>query len=955
MRSTFSGWPGMQSGGVIALGLGALTVVPASAAEAPAFLTYETLNYATADTFLTGIRGSNVVGNYVIPGTTGTGGLYYDLNTGVWSPFPEPTANGANFPGAIGSSPYGPSFGTPSGILRAVGSYQTEASAPYDLSYLYDGAAAPGGSLVTLVYPDDETLYTIAHSTFGNQVVGNYDTRLATGNAFIYDIAAGTYRTNNIPGAVSTTAYGVYGDKIAGGYATISRETGLSFEHGYIYDQATGTYTTYDHPGAVATHFEGITGAGRAGAYNLVTNWITANGDTHPAVLHVAADGTTTWYEIDIPGEVVSSNSAYGDNVIGIYVSAGAINGYVATIPGMYRPIRNETPLVVSADGAIGIATDPGGDDVVNDSSVLVSGRDSVGIEGERFGVITNNWLVTATGAGSTAVKMHGLYGTLLNYGTIAAGPDASAVSTGVDASGTIVVNSGIIDGRVLVAAGPDGRFENSGWLGNSTPGGTAVGQISGVFVQTSAGTLGLRMGEAANDMLEVTGAARLDGALDLRFETENLLRNYTLLTASGDLTGTFASLETSGLPDLFATSLAYSPSTVSLEIESGIALIPGITANQKSVGSAVDGIINDAAGNALGELPEALSPLYALDASQLPAAMSALSGEAYASQRSVLIGDSIYGRQAILGRVRQGIYAGQAGPVGTLAQGGPTISATPDAAGTGTVWGQAFGAWTELDGVAAAVSESIGGIITGGDALIGNWLVGAAIGYSQSDADVDDLASALSTDSLLVALYAGTDAGPWNLRLGASYAFNQIDSRRTIAYPGYTDQASAEYDGGTAQAFAEVGYGIAVRDFAVEPFAGLAWVNLDTDGFTESGAAAGLIASSGSSSVGYSTLGVRAATAMALSGDMALEPYVSVAWQYAFGDVTPSARMAFASAPGASFTVGGMPLAENVALVDVGADLLLSPTARLGLSYMGQFGDDARSNSLQANLSLRF
>ena len=36
---------------------------------------YETLNYGTADTFLTGIRGNNIVGNYVIPGTTETGGL----------------------------------------------------------------------------------------------------------------------------------------------------------------------------------------------------------------------------------------------------------------------------------------------------------------------------------------------------------------------------------------------------------------------------------------------------------------------------------------------------------------------------------------------------------------------------------------------------------------------------------------------------------------------------------------------------------------------------------------------------------------------------------------------------------------------------------------------------------------------------------------------------------------
>ena len=112
---------------------------------------------------------------------------------------PVATPNGANYPGAIGSSPYGPSFGNPGGVLRVVGSYLTADSAPYDLSYLYDGAAAPGQQLTTLVYPEirarTSTLFTIAHSTFGNQVVGNYDTQLATGNAFIYDIDTGGYTT----------------------------------------------------------------------------------------------------------------------------------------------------------------------------------------------------------------------------------------------------------------------------------------------------------------------------------------------------------------------------------------------------------------------------------------------------------------------------------------------------------------------------------------------------------------------------------------------------------------------------------------------------------------------------------------------------------------------------------------------------------------------------------------
>ena len=395
---------------VLALGLGLATSSSVVRAGPSLVFSYETLNYGTSGTFLTGIRGDNVVGNYVIPGTTETGGIYYNLATKVWSPLPVATANGANFPGAIGSSPYGPNFGTPTGIMRAVGSYQTAASAPYDLSYLYDGAAAPGQQITSLAYPNPvgkQTLFTIAHSTFGHQAVGDYDTDLATGNAFIYDISSGTFTTNNIPGAISTTAYGIYGDKIAGGYAKAAIGGGLGPQHGYIYDQITGSYETYDHPGAIGTHFEGITGGGRTDEYNLVTNWISADGAVHPAVMHVDALGIVTWYEIDIPGQVVSSNSAYGDHVVGIYVLNGVTNGYIATIPGMYNPIRNTGTLTSSADNAAALSGGKG-DDIVNSGAVEVTGTGGVGMRGETYGVLTNSGTVVATGLVGAAAEMHG-------------------------------------------------------------------------------------------------------------------------------------------------------------------------------------------------------------------------------------------------------------------------------------------------------------------------------------------------------------------------------------------------------------------------------------------------------------------------------------------------------------------------------------------------------------------
>ncbi|MBB3769645.1 outer membrane autotransporter protein [Angulomicrobium tetraedrale] len=932
---------------------------------------YETLNFGTTGTFLTGIRGDNIVGNYTIG--TATGGLYYNMVTQAWSPMPVSTADGVNYPGATSSSPYGPSFGNPGGILRTVGSYQTTASAPYDLSYLYDGAAAPGQSITPLAYPGSDTLFTIAHSTFGNQVVGDYDTDLDQGKAFIYTISTGTYAPLVITNA-STTAYGVYGDKIAGGYAMVEPGGALGAEHGYIYDQSTGTYVSYDHPASIGTHFEGITGAGRAGEYNLVTNWVSADGAVHPAVMHLAADGTVTWYEIDIPGESVSANSAYGDNVIGIYITNGTVNGYLATLPGIYNPIRNDAPLTVAANGATGIATNPGGDDVINRSSILVSGANATGIAAETYGVISNKGTITVTGSDSTGVRMNGSYGTLLNSGSLTASAGATALSSGPDALGTAVVNTGVIDGQVNLASGLQGRFENSGWLGISGAGAGTVQAISGTFAQTAAGTLVLRLDGTSNDSVQ-TDTARLAGTLAASFQSTSIAKSSTLLTATQEVTGSFDTFATSGLPAMFATRLNYGANAVTLGVASNLGGQANSTPNQQAVGRAIDRVVNNSSGPLLLELPAGLSPLYALDAAQLPLALGALSGESYASARSVMIGDGLYSRQAILGRLRQGAYQGAAGPTGALGYGGPALAygATPKSAAAapfptkapvaepapfaGTVWAQGFGGWSDYAGgsTTADVDATIGGFMVGADVPVSDWLVGLAAGYTRSSSSSSALLSTSDVDSGLLALYAGTRAGAWNLRLGATYAFNSVDASRTIAFPGYAQQASAAYDGSTAQVFGEVGYGFAVQGLAVEPFAGLAYVHLDTDGFSESGALNGVNGASGSLDVGYSSLGLRLATALELPGGMVLKPQASLAWQYAFGDTTPEARLELQNLPGATFSVAGVPLAQNTALLELGAELLVSERTSVGVAYVGQYADSVTVNAIQARLSWRF
>ncbi|MFG1428069.1 autotransporter domain-containing protein, partial [Xanthobacter sp. VTT E-85242] len=540
-------------------------------------------------------------------------------------PIPTSTANGVNYPGVYTALPYGPTFGSPDGIFRVVGSYKTTSTSG-NVGYLFDAAAAPGAQYTNIIYPSSNgatVANTIPHSQFGNNIVGNYDTTEGSAGAFIYNAVSKSYTPLSGPGAVVTTAYGIYGDKVTGGYTDT---LGLNAQHGFLYDIKTDTFTTYDHPGAITTHFQGVTGGGRHGEYNLASDWMDAQGGAHAAILHIYADGSTQWFELDVPGSTLTSvDSIYAGNAVGFYFGPDGMMNYFVTVPGVYDPIRNTGELTVSQAGGTGISG-LSGDDIVNDGSILVSGANAVGISADTYGVVTNNASITVTGAGASGVQLNGLDGTLLNAGRITAAPGANAITAGADASGTMVVNTGVIDGRVVFNAGPQARFENSGWLGISSAGAGVAHQMSGVFVQTSSGTLALRVDGAAADRLDVTGAARLGGTLAASFAgTDGLQKSYTVLTASDGATGTFASLDASGLPIFFSTSLAYGTNAVALNVSSTMAQFPGLTLNERAAGAGIDRALNGAPGSALGTLPPGLSSLYSIGAGQLPAALKSL------------------------------------------------------------------------------------------------------------------------------------------------------------------------------------------------------------------------------------------------------------------------------------------------------------------------------------------
>ena len=925
-------------------------VWPLAATAVP--LDFTTLNFGVSGTFLTGIRGDNIVGNYVIPGTTSTGGLLYNQSTRTFTALPVATPSGVNYPDATVSSPYGPSFGSQYGVLRAVGSYQTTATSPYNQSYLYDGAAGAAGGLTTLVYPSAPgaaTLETIAHSNFGDQVVGNYDTRVATGNAFIYTISTGAYVTNNVPGALSTTAYGVFGNVIAGGYTPLGIGGGPGLDRGYIYNETTGRFTSYNYPGAVFTHFEGITGGGRAGTYNLVADWAGTDGVLHAAVLHIDALEGQTWIDIAVPGaSTTSANSIYGNEAIGVYTNASGVNGYTVDIPGIYDPIVNSGALTISAPNVSALSGVPG-DDLVNNGSITTAGVNSIGIHSDSYGVVTNNGTIEARGLTGAGVDLNGAYGTLLNNGTITAVLGADAVRTGPTAIGATVVNTGTIDGRVIVSAGDQVRFENGGWLGISAAGAGVPHVISGTFVQTAAGTLVLRVADKENDALQVAGTVRLAGAETSIFQSPSgLARSYVIVSAAGGVMGTFDTSTAVGLPSFVSAALGYAQNDVTLDLTSGMGEQAGLSPNQAAVGRALD-----TAFNVDGSLPAGLEAIFGLSSSQLPGALGALSGEVHASAVSAAFNDASLPRDAILDRLSE--TYGMLPSTGSFSAN--TALEAPHVGSSGVAfWGQGFGRAGRIggDGNATTLDRTAEGFILGGDVTPDpRYRIGAVAGYTNSSLQLDALGSSGSVETIFAGLYGGAAFGPWRLRGGAIDGHNEYRTQRTIAFPGFFDSTNSRYGGNVAQVFGEAGYHLDFGRYSLEPFAGAMAINIRTDDFVEAGGAAALTGASSSFGFGATTLGVRAETPTFASLPLAIKSMVG--WRHVFGDVTPDAQFAFASTPGTPFTISGAPIARDSAVVEAGLDWKLTANTTIGLSYSDELAGRTYENTVRGTLESAF
>jgi outer membrane autotransporter protein len=469
---------------------------------------------------------------------------------------------------------------------------------------------------------------------------------------------------------------------------------------------------------------------------------------------------------------------------------------------------------------------------------------------------------------------------------------------------------------------------------------------VLGNYAQLAGSTYQVEVDPVANtsDLIQVGGGASIDSGSQLEVVRTGSGSfapgaRYTVLSAAGGVTGNYSLL--GDIQSVFMrVTDSYDANHVYLTAEKirNVADAGG-TPNEVAVGGAVDSLPgNNGLGTAVAWLPtEALARR----------ALSQLAADIYASSKTAALEDSRFVREAAFDRLREANCATDGAPQTPQQNSGCASDGQ-----TGSGWVKVFGAWGSIDsdGNAAKLKRGINGLFAGADIGLGeDWRAGVLAGYSRANADISARSDNSDTDSYHLSVYGGTQWDATALRLGASHSWSETDTRRSINFEGSVDRLTGNYDSTTAQVFGELGHRIDTGSATFEPFAGLAYVKLRSDAFSERGGLAALHEYGATTDTTFSSVGLRTGVQVVESTHLR----GLLAWRHAFGDTTPTSTLAFSQSQ--SFTVGGVPLAEDVAALEVGIETRLRAGLLLSADYSGQLGDGLKDHGLKVNLNWSF
>ena len=820
-----------------------------------------------------------------------------------------------------------------------------------------------------------------------------------TGSQFSVGMAA--FGNNNIftnAGTISSVGPTSHGMAIAGTGNTVLNSGTISLGgNNSIGIRDLGDGNTITNSGTIAmsgTNASGInvTAAGggtvlNSGLISVGDNSVGMQGDDNNAFTNT---GTMTVGSSSIGMMAFGNNNTFSNTAT---INSTALNGIGFGVLGTGNTLTNSGAISLTGAGSVGIFVNGIGNTISNSGVITVgssTGTNGTGVfllksnnfsnsgtitVAGAFGVgiglwgngntMANSGTIAATGTSGIAVGVNGLNNTIVNNGTLKGGSSGYSLFS-VGTTGNSITNNGTLDGRMWVT-GPGNSLVNAGLITITDPGTTLLAGnmlFGGTFTQTAQGTLALRVDDKGLHDSLIAGKASLNGTLRAVLQPGLYGTTTTykdVLASSVSVSGQFANVTSSSA--FFGATATYNAQSVDLTLTRyGFGSAPGETANQRSIGNALEAGYSTALTGATATFYTRL-----LQAGSVRV-LDQLSGEGTSGTQN-----TAFNSGALFGQTMDGqMEAWRAGNRGGVAGGAPLGYAAERPSGAASAfaalkapamvqpqwnaWAAGFGAGQTLSGNAGTGSASFNDRAAGGsmgvDHLVNpDLLLGIAAGGSSATFSVDDRTTSGRLEGGHVGAYAMQRFGASYLSAQIAYSHFNNTTTRTITGIGPLETAKGAFASDQLGGRLEIGRAFEYGPVSVTPFAAIQAARLWHGAYTETsaaGAAPGVLGLSYAAQTTSSLpvfVGVKFDGRADFGNGMIWTPFVHAAWVHEF-EPSRTITASLVTLPVPAFTIAGASAASDAARLDLGSRLALNRWWEVSGRVTGEFSSLGQSYS---------
>jgi uncharacterized protein with beta-barrel porin domain len=545
----------------------------------------------------------------------------------------------------------------------------------------------------------------------------------------------------------------------------------------------------------------------------------------------------------------------------------------------------------------------------------------------------TSNWTVTGSGAQDWNV----LGGTLSVNGAIL---------------GLVTVNAG-------GTLGGTGTIDNVTINGGTLAPGNSIGtlNVAASLTFTAASSYMVEIAGVASDLTRVAGVATLGGATVVVVPTGTVTKQYTILTATGGVSGTFNPVVSSA-PNL-AASLSYDPNNVYLNVALNYG--GGLNVNQQNVANTLTNFFN-----VTGGIPAGFALLS-------PAGLTQVSGElATGSQQATfdamnlflsLISDPfVAGRNGGFGGNAGAVPYAEESALGYAAKkrGGAreAFAKFPTKADVArndlfdqrwSVWGSAYGGGSNTSGHAAlgsndATARAFGFAVGADYRFSPDTLAGFALAGGGTSFAVSGFGSGRS-DLFQAGAFVRHNIGKAYVTAAAAYGWQDVTTERTVTVAGF-ERLRAEFNANAWSGRIEGGYRYLTPWMGITSYAAGQFTTYSLPAYAEQ-----VLVGPGTFALNYAAkevtaarteLGVRTDKSYAVQNGI-LTLRGRAAWAHDF-NTDRNVTALFQTLPGAAFVVNGAAQAHDSALVTAAAEMKWLNGWSAAAIFEGQFSNVTNS-----------